>query len=85
MVAGGVIMSVSNEREVRGMKEAERILEITKYIAENIGEYDCSDAMGSYNEKMFKLYRLGKCTKEQLDYFIKLKRLILDLYFCLYK
>ena len=51
MVAGGVIMSVSNEREVRGMKEAERILEITKYIAENIGEYDCSDAMGSYNEK----------------------------------
>ena len=36
-------------------------------------------------KKMFKLYRLGKCTKEQLDYFIKLKRLILDLYFCLYK
>ena len=35
----------------KGMKEAERILEITKYIAENIGEYDCSDAMGSYNEK----------------------------------
>lgn len=33
------------------MKEAEKILEITKYIAENIGEYDCSDAMGSYNEK----------------------------------
>ena len=81
----GGIMSVSNEREVRKMKEAERILEITKYIAENIGEHDCSDAMECYNKKMFKLYRLGKCTEEQLAYFIKLKRLILDLYFCLYK
>ena len=63
MVAGGAIMSVSNEREVRGMKELEKLTSkaSAKYMNEDI----------SYNEFKTILILINEVYEEEFE---KLKR-----------
>lgn len=63
MVAGGVIMSVSNEREVRGMKELEELTSkaSAKYMNGDI----------SYNEFKTILILINETYEEEFE---KLKR-----------
>ena len=63
MVAGGAIMSVSNEREVRGMKELEKLTSkaSAKYMNGDI----------SYNEFKTILILINETYEEEFE---KLKR-----------
>lgn len=65
------------------MNKSERILVATKYIAKHLGEYEDLKSLDDYKKEMFDYRRLGVCTEQQLSYFIKLYRLIKDLYFVL--